>query len=62
MKIKNFNQLIIVAFVIIMISCSKNDDPLQNTPIPGKGSFTDHGFIPASVAAGFIASEFQSLI
>ncbi len=52
----------IVALVFFMISCSKNDDSLHNTPIPGMGSFTDHGFIPASVAAGFIASEYQSLI
>jgi len=42
-----------------MISCSKNDDPLQNTPIPGKGSFTDYGYIPATLSAGPDVAEFQ---
>ncbi len=62
MKTSIFNPLLIVALGVIMISCNKADDPPHNRPIPGKGSFTDHGFIPASVAAGFIASEYQSLI
>ncbi|TVQ11254.1 MAG: hypothetical protein EA361_12865 [Bacteroidetes bacterium] len=47
---------------MIMISCSKNDESLYNTPISGKGSFTDHGFIPAILSAGPDVAEFQSII
>ena len=56
------NPLWIAIITIILwgSSCNKND--LPDVEVPGVGEFIDHGFIPAPLAAGNVASEFQSLI
>ena len=63
MLMKIINPPLWIAIITIMLlgsSCSKNEVP--DIEMPGNGEFIDHGFIPASVAAGNVASEFQSMI
>jgi hypothetical protein len=61
MKIsKNYLWIAIFAILLWGSSCNKNEVPVVE--MPGNGEFIDHGFIPATVAAGNVASEFQSMI
>ncbi len=56
----NFLWIAIITIMLWGSSCNKNEVPVIE--VPGNGEFIDNGFIPAAVAAGNVASEFQSMI
>lgn len=54
-------KFMIIAPVAFILSCNLTNDNSKK-PMPGQGTFIDHGFIPADVDAGPGVAEFQSAI
>lgn len=54
-------KFMIIVPVAFILSCNLTTDDTK-IPIPGNGTFIDHGFIPADVDAGVSVAEFQSAV